>query len=83
MLFLAIFLHASVHFQQSSSIMAYKNQVGGRAEIIKVFGDHLLKPTTFYEVESYLKMSRSIADIAPDCCYIFSVRFFKSCVENK
>lgn len=52
--------------------MAYKNQVGGRAEIIKVFGDHLLKPTTFYEVESYLKMSRSIADIAPDCCYIFS-----------
>ncbi|EFO97235.1 hypothetical protein CRE_16609 [Caenorhabditis remanei] len=51
--------------------MAYE-KVAGRAEIISVHEGHLLKTTTKEEVDSYLRMSESLANVAPRCCYIIT-----------
>uniref|UniRef100_A0A8R1DTQ1 Kinase n=1 Tax=Caenorhabditis japonica TaxID=281687 RepID=A0A8R1DTQ1_CAEJA len=50
----------------------YAHQIAGRSNIVKVFGDHIIKPTSLYEVNSYLKMTPLIADVAPDCCLVMS-----------
>uniref|UniRef100_A0A1I7TLL0 Kinase n=1 Tax=Caenorhabditis tropicalis TaxID=1561998 RepID=A0A1I7TLL0_9PELO len=52
--------------------MKFENQVGGKAKITKIFEGHLLKPTNIREVTSYLNLPLSVADIAPECCFIVS-----------
>ncbi|UMM39147.1 hypothetical protein L5515_016331 [Caenorhabditis briggsae] len=67
--------------------MEYQQQIGGRAEIMKILGDHLLKPTIIQETNSYLKMSRQLAEVAPDCCFVYTngqlleIRKCNSCHE--
>ncbi|CAI2357691.1 unnamed protein product [Caenorhabditis sp. 36 PRJEB53466] len=53
------------------SLQKFDKQVGGRTTLFQILGDHLLKPTSAYEVEAYLKMNESVMEVAPQVCYIF------------
>ncbi|EGT57882.1 hypothetical protein CAEBREN_15304 [Caenorhabditis brenneri] len=50
--------------------MEFDKQVAGRAKLSKILKEHVLKPTSVYEIESYRKLPKSVIDIAPDCCFI-------------